>query len=270
MRSANAFLSGIPILAICCAATVFASIDSPPPAIAPQTLAPATQPAPARQRAWREAHNRPTPIDAVSSAILDKARQILRDSKDSLYAHKTDIDESRGQYHCDCSGLADYILQQVSPAHYRLVVDDLRTRPLARHFYRAFVNADNHPIPGQWQRIDRLIDARPGDLLVWRRVSLKPGQSTGHVMIVNQPPVSHDDDTIGVEIIDSTGSGHANDTRAKGQTGIGRGTIYFDIDPAGRPIAYHWRNPDAQPTPAPIAIGRALGPVSSPGPAKKR
>lgn len=199
------------------------------------------------------------PIDEVPSAILHRAQQILHDATDSLYAHKTDVDESRGRYHFDCSGMAYYIIKQLSPAHARILAKGLKKRPLARHFYQVFVDADVHPIPGRWQRIERLLDARPGDVLAWRRIKLKPHSSTGHVMIIASAPVPYDDDTIGIDVIDSTGSGHGDDTRAKGQSGIGRGTMWFDVDSAGRPIAYHWRKPDGKATTAPIAIGRAIG-----------
>ena len=202
--------------------------------------------------------------DAPSSTakrILDKAQQILRDGKESTYSHKTTVDESTGRFDLDCSGLVGYILKKVAPAHHKQVPRG-RVRPLAFEFYETFSKADDKPAAGKWQRIGRLLDARPGDVLAWSNRQRKPGQSTGHVVVLVSPRAAVDEDTVGVDVIDSTGTGHANDTRAKGQTGVGRGTMYFDVDDAGRPTAFHWRKPNGKPTTMPIAVGRAIGDLS--------
>jgi hypothetical protein len=61
-----------------------------------------------------------------------------------------------------------------------------------------------------------------------------------------------------VVVIDCAASGHASDSRATGTGGVGRGTVWIDVDAEGEPIACHWSSPAAKPKDEPIAIGRAV------------
>jgi hypothetical protein len=108
-----------------------------------------------------------------------------------------------------------------------------------------------------WLRIERIADARPGDILAWRSLKPKRG-STGHVVILDGRPVQTPDGEVCVPVIDSTSSGHGNDTRPKGQTGIGRGLMWFAVDAQGHPTAYRWSRPTGKLQSRPIAIGRPV------------
>lgn len=195
-----------------------------------------------------------------SRNILDETRHVLSAAKESHYQHTTHVDESAGVYDVDCSGLLCYVLKKVAPEHYAAVPCPKRLRrPLALQFYDAFT-AGSEKTARCWQQVRDLQDARPGDILVWRRAEQIPGKDTGHVMILDEPPVEDGANLYRITVIDSTGRPHANDTREGAATGVGRGTLWIVTDPEGRPTAYHWSLKTGKPHPIDIAIGRAVEP----------
>ena len=205
------------------------------------------------------------PLPAQSAAsrppaqrLIDEVHRILGSMKSSEYSHKTRVDETKGEYLLDCSGLACYVLRRELPEHYQNISHGKgKARPLARDFYACFAAAPTGEAGRNgWRRISRLLDARPGDLIAWKS---EPGAaSTGHVMVVDAVPRQARDGQVEVVIIDSTSSRHGNDTRKAGQTGIGRGTIWFAVDAEGKPLGYRWGNPKGKLRERPIAVGRAV------------
>ncbi len=75
-------------------------------------------------------------------------------------------------------------------------------------------------------------------------------------MIIDQPPVDEGAGLIRLVVIDSTSGPHADDSRKDGATGVGRGTLWLQVDNDGRPIGYHWRARNGKLNAATIAIGR--------------
>ncbi|HEX8913820.1 MAG TPA: hypothetical protein VF796_15840 [Humisphaera sp.] len=219
----------------------------------------------------------------VGGRIAAEAARIVSAAKESAYEHKTTVDAARGLYRCDCSGLAGLVLKAASPAHLAAVTKPAgRVRPLAEDFHATFVAAPpvdaapdaNRPATGPWRQVVAVADLRPGDLLAWKSTTHQPGDgtNTGHVMVVAEPaaevpwPADAKPDhrpatgrrMYRVVVIDSTMSGHADDTRPKGTTGVGRGAIYLEAGADGRPAAYHWSSPASPPREAPIAGGRGV------------
>jgi hypothetical protein len=195
-----------------------------------------------------------------SQRILDAARHVLSAAKESHYQHVTHVDEAAGVYDVDCSGLLCYVLKTVAPGHYAVVPGPkIHRRPLALQFYEA-ITAGSEKTARYWHQVHNVQDARPGDILVWRRAEQVPGKDTGHVMIIDQPPIEDGPGLYRVTVIDSTGGPHARDTRHDGATGVGRGTLWLETDPDGRPIAYHWKLKTGKPHSIEIAIGRAVEP----------
>ena len=205
-----------------------------------------------------------TPLtQTAAERIVGMARQIVEDLKQSVYAHQTDIDESKDIYNCDCSGLVDFILQSVAPEHFKQIAPNHHHRPLAVDFYDTFVHAPTtRPTKTGWQQINRIEDVLPGDVLAWKKLDRKPGDTTGHVVIINSPAMREGDNLVRLEIIDSTTAPHADDTRPKGHGGVGEGTVWFDIDDSGQPLAIHSHNRDTKPLTVPISIGRPVGPAT--------
>jgi hypothetical protein len=205
------------------------------------------------------------PANAASQSVSDEARRILNNIKTTEYKHDTKIDESKGAYYCDCSGFVGYVLN-------RTVGNDDRkgplhngdSRPVAMEYEKFFAavpaKADG---TGRWQHIVRLADARPGDVIAWRHEKPMPG-NTGHVVIVDQRPVLEKDGLVRVVVIDSTTKPQVDDTRAAGTSGIGRGTMWFTVDDAGRPAGYVRGSRTAKPKNEPISIGRALPAAAKP------
>ncbi len=198
------------------------------------------------------------PANEASRAVWQEARRILEGIQSTVYQHRTEIDEDKGVYRCDCSGLGIYVLNcTVAKDDPRGPLGDGRTRPRAMHFYEAFVAATTEAeTDGRWQRVDRVIDARPGDIIAWRRDVVVPGNS-GHVVIVDEEPVVEEDGLVRVVMIDSTTRPQVDDTRARGESGVGRGTMWFTVDDEGRPVAYVRGSRDAKPQAVRISIGRA-------------
>ena len=110
--------------------------------------------------------------------------------------------------------------------------------------------------------MERIEDARPGDVLAWRRPRWIASRNTGHVAFVLAAPrrISPGGDYYEVRVADATSILHADDTRGGPQqrSGFGYGTLTFRVDPAThRGVAYGWFG-RATPwyVPTPIAFGR--------------
>jgi hypothetical protein len=77
-------------------------------------------------------------------------------------------------------------------------------------------------------------------------------------MLIAEQPVAESAERFRVRIIDSTLQGHAQDDRTNtGRSGIGQGTLWFEVDNRGRPIGYRWKSRTGTLHRAPIAIGRS-------------
>ena len=91
----------------------------------------------------------------------------------------------------------------------------------------------------------QIADLRPGDLLISKYINPPAGSASGHMMIADAMPVkaetvSGDLQAYDITIIDCTGSPHAQDTRSRPQSGIGRGTMQVYVDGAGNVTAWSW------------------------------
>jgi hypothetical protein len=197
------------------------------------------------------------PAASLSDVLTAEARQMIATYPNTRYSHKTHIDKAQGVCEVDCSGFIVSILRHKAPK-LLAAINTTRKRPLADDFYAAFVPRSGAPAGG-WQPIARLADAQPGDLLAWVKADRVPGDNTGHVMLIAERPIPESAGRFRVRIFDSTLHGHAQDVRTNtGRSGIGQGTLWFDVDGQGRPVAYRWKSPVGQPHTAPIAIGRPV------------
>lgn len=199
------------------------------------------------------------PVEKTSGAKFSAQLEgMLVSMKSSKYQHRTDIDVPKGRLNCDCSGLLGYALSTSFPEAFLALKGDLapwKSRPLAATFYETF---DRVGVKGDgfWKKIPRLADARPGDLIAWRRPQLKKGKSTGHVCMVAGLPVVEADGRIRLRVVDSTDRPRTNDTRAAGQSGLGAGEMWFEVDDSGLPVAFVPGNGRKRNDTNPIAIGR--------------
>ena len=199
------------------------------------------------------------PANAAARGVHEEAVRILNGIQSTVYQHTTEIDEKAGSYRCDCSGFVGYVLNRTVAQQDQLgPLANKKNRPLAMDYEKFFATAPTKTKGEErWQQVVRLTDARPGDVIAWRHEKPKPG-NTGHVVIVDQRPVVEEDGLVRVVIIDSTTKPQADDTRAKGTSGVGRGTMWFTVDEEGRATAHIRGSRTAKAKGEAISIGRAV------------
>jgi hypothetical protein len=202
---------------------------------------------------------------------------IVQSVKTTHYQHRPIIvDPETGTYKLDCSEFVSYVLSNVAPAQYReLPRKHQDPCPLAFDYYD-FLDGLRPDPTGGWQRVfaiggaiasqathgwrplQSVGDARPGDVIAWRIPHFKKGHNTGHVMVVADRPESLDASVVAVRVYDSANDPHYDDSRGCGadfQSGVGTGTIRFEVDDEGAPTAFQF-GPGDEFHPYPIAIGR--------------
>jgi hypothetical protein len=195
--------------------------------------------------------------NAATQSVHEEAVRILNSIQLTEYRHKTDIDEDKGAYYCDCSGFVGYVLNRTVAKDGKGPFRDGKKRPLAMDYERGFAKApEKAGGKSGWQQVVRVADARPGDVIAWRHEKPKPG-NTGHVVIVDQKPVVEKDGLVRVAIIDST-TLPSTDLDGKGKSGIGRRTMWFTVDKEGRAVGSVRGSRTSKPKVEAISIGRAL------------
>jgi len=113
------------------------------------------------------------------------------------------------------------------------------------------------PLPG-WKAIRQLSQAQRGDIMAWElQASTKAPGDTGHVVIVAATPIQVTQGTFRVEVYDSSGIHHDDDSRPEHTSGVGKGTITFKVNTSGEPIGFQF-NSRARFHDEPIAIGRPV------------
>jgi hypothetical protein len=190
--------------------------------------------------------------------IAEAAENLIGDIRETHYQHKTCVVPAEGIYDMDCSGFVDYLLKRVAPQQYaNLPIETGHARPRAAMYFDLFHGLPENPAPG-WKSIDRLADAQRGDIIAWslEAPTQKPGD-TGHVVVVASPPVPANQREYRVEVYDSSGIHHDDDSRPKATSGIGKGVITFKVDERGIPVGFQF-NSLAHFHLEPIAIGRLV------------
>lgn len=186
------------------------------------------------------------PATAAAGRVLERLQRVEARLTRTRYQHRTVVNEHRGLYLWDCSGMADWVLARTARrAHGRLRSE----RPVARTFFQVI---DRAPTEGQrsgWQRVAHIEDARPGDLFAWLRPPDWPRRNTGHVGFVLSVPRPAPDipGAYLVRIADATSVPHELDSRSyPGDGGYGTGTILFTTDGAGVVTGYGWHGSMSQ------------------------
>ena len=150
--------------------------------------------------------------------------------------------------HTDCSGFLNALLKHSYGLTDEQLSPELNAkRPLAKHYFTAI--EQHHG----FQAIELLTQARPGDIIAVRYNESKPGENTGHVMLMAGPPrqrAASEPVVAGtiqweVPVIDESESGHGlHDTRhlAEGgfRDGLGAGVLRIYTDPTGRIAGHSW------------------------------
>jgi hypothetical protein len=207
--------------------------------------------------AVRPTHPAPAAESPAARRVLEVLGDVQRTMRDTSYQHATRVRERDGVYHWDCSGMAAWVLRRAAPVAMRRIT---RPRPVARDFVRAIESAPTERAGRGWLRLDRLADARPGDLFAWRRPRGFPSRNTGHVgFVMDRPlPVPSMRGAYAVRVADATSLAHQDDTRENDEDGgFGLGTLVFLTDEQGRGTSYGWFGTASEGyVVTPIVIGR--------------
>lgn len=182
----------------------------------------------------------------ASVRINEEAMRIVNNIQITTYQHPTEVDEDKGIYKVDCSGLVDYVLKRVAEENYQKISYSNDFRPYAEDFYHYFTTlpVGESASPGDWCQIETLVKAQAGDIIVYEydQATKDRKGTTGHVMIITSTPVKEKNGEYMVWVIDSANSGHGSDTRTS--SGVGKGKMWFGVDHIGHPIYYRWSKPN--------------------------
>ena len=180
-----------------------------------------------------------------SERVLEVLRGIESSLVDSRYSPITRVNPKTGLYEFDCSGMASWVLRRAAPGAWQKVRERSATgRLVARDFFRTIAAVAPEKPSWAWQRVARIEDAAPGDVIAWLKPPGWRAQVTGHVGFVIDSPVPSARVPGGflVRFADASRYQHQDDTRAlSGRDGFGSGTILLIAHPeTGGPIAYGW------------------------------
>lgn len=170
---------------------------------------------------------------APHRAVVDEVQRELAAAGSSRYGFG---EEGQGGA-IDCSGYVNRVLARAAPRAYASLVA-LRHRPRAREYVDLAARGG-----AGWTRVARVGELRPGDVIAWRHRPHTPSKdprSTGHVGIVVAPPRRVGAGLWELRISDAARSGHSDDTRASGVSGIGAGVILVAVDGRDAPSAVAW------------------------------
>lgn len=197
-----------------------------------------------------------TPPSARAVRLLQEGTRQLQAMRSSHYEHASQVDEARGAFNYDCSGFLGYALQRVDTSAYAAlpVTSKSKKRPLAQDFFACIEQK-----LGPWSQVQHARNLKLGDIVAWLKAPESDSHNTGHVMLVRAHAYANPErtDEILVPILDSTMSPHSEDSRTKGETGLGSGLIGILVDREGRPVAFRWKGGQSRkPVEIPIALGR--------------
>jgi hypothetical protein len=195
--------------------------------------------------------------------ILDRLGRIDENMTESVYHHATVVDEKRGFYQFDCSGMLNWVLRRSAPGAYGSVkARSAKGRALARDYYWELQKTrPGNAAPRGWRRVSRVDEAEPGDVIAWLKPARIKSPNTGHCAFLLEAPRPTQAVPGGflVRIADSTRYRHDDDDRSvSGRSGFGSGTILIVAGDDGEPVAYGWVGLRGWLLEASIAIGRPV------------
>jgi hypothetical protein len=199
-------------------------------------------------------------IDWEQNPVMRRLGRVAETLTESEYSYGLSVNEQRGVYRFDCSGMVQWVLRRSAPIAASTMAHGLPQRPLARDFQRRIARAPRDRERGGWRRIARIADLAPGDVVAWVKPAEIDSPNTGHVAFVLLPPALAPgyENAYLVRIADSSRLLHDDDTRV-GRSGFGFGTILLVADPDnGVPTAYGWVGLRWRAFETAIALGRPL------------
>ena len=201
--------------------------------------------------------------------LLIEAKSQFSTMKTTLYQPRTEVDRDAGSYRYDCVGFVSYALRRATPQAWSSVVavtgiakGRIPSPPKYQAFFAGLAEA---PQPG-WKVVAKASDLRPGDVVAWEH---KTETAVGHAVILASVPAEGPTGAWRVEVYDSTGSPHTDDSRPGDEraqalasngrrSGLGHGIMVLMADPVtGVLTGLSW-SLKAKPVTVPIAAGRPV------------
>jgi hypothetical protein len=233
------------------AAPIVAGADEPEPALAGEE----------GDDAPDQATGTPPPAGSAGAALLAEVDRELHAVRASTYRHHTRVDEASGTFEYDCSGFLVYALSRAAPDALAALQATAARRPRSEEIVAFLEGIPAGGRKGRWERVGRVQDLGPGDVVAWRKTAESRSTNTGHTMIVHGAPAA-DPERPGafvVPIVDSTEHPHVpGDERADAhRTGLGHGEVVLLADETGAPVGYRWsRGRRSREKTTTIALGR--------------
>lgn len=199
-------------------------------------------------------------IDWTLNPVMRRLGRMSETMTLSEYSHGLWVNEREGVYKFDCSGMVYWLLKRAAPRAAAALAYRLEHRPLARDIYRRIASIEPDRPRHGWQRVVRVAELEPGDVVAWIKPAIVRSANTGHTGFVVLPPlrVPEYENAHLVRVADATSLLHDDDTRV-GRDGFGMGTILLVSDPGtGEPKAYGWVGLRWRAFETDIALGRAI------------
>lgn len=175
------------------------------------------------------------------SAVWISAYRMFSGMKSTEYVHPPyTVDEINGIYKFDCLGFADHVLMDADMAAYTAIGKG--RNPSIESYSEYFGKLDTTtPDSYGWTRVAHPRDMKPGDICLW----LTPDTpDNGHMWIIAGTPTVNPKRTneVLVRILDSTGTGHTDDSRtgSENKTGLGSGILGILTDSDGNAAGLYW------------------------------
>jgi len=200
-------------------------------------------PAPLTGDRWPEL---PPPLEPLPPAtpaaerVVELLERVQREQRETAYQHRTRVNERRGVYRWDCSGMVSWVIHRAAPRAGRAMRTE---RTSARGIARMIERAPTARARRGWQRLTHIGQVRRGDVFAWRTPPGSPSRHTGHTgFVLERPrPVPGLRDAYAVRVADSIVGPHQDDSRAPNTDGgLGNGVFVFLTDGEGHATHYGW------------------------------
>lgn len=180
-------------------------------------------------------------IEEIKEAFIDNTEKLFdnltktKGTNNKYVKGGEDVDLSQGKVQADCSG---FVLKMFEKAGMDLTKTDMTAADIGKYIRDG---------KGFLKETTKAGSIKPTDVITFDKSPSEKKWYTGHVMVaVSTPkPIFDPKDSkkiIGynVDIVDSTSAAHGNDTRGKGKSGAGFGTISFSVGKNGDIGSFFW------------------------------
>jgi hypothetical protein len=175
---------------------------------------------------------------ARGDLIAKETELVLSRVRHTDFEHEHVVDPETGTYKVDDAAFVGLLLEHSAPEEFARIQKRTHKRyPRAIEIYDFLVAHSHHG----WERVVKLAEARPGDIIAWKPSKTTRERDGGHVAVVARAPeFDTETETWTVCVHDSSSVAHFDDSRVRGRKyhpGVGSGALKFRADSQGAPAA---------------------------------